>query len=54
MAVMNEPIKPTTEDYEKFFKINPNAIADLKAIVFERLYLEEKAKNEAKPEKAKK
>jgi len=42
---MSEQIKPTEIDYQTFFKLNPNAIPDLRAIVFERLYLEEKSKN---------
>lgn len=38
-------IKPINEDYNKFFKTNPQAFVALEAIVFKRLYLEEKEKN---------
>lgn len=40
-----ENIEPKPEDYDLFFKTNPQAFVALEAIVFKRLYLEEKEKN---------
>ena len=40
-----DKIEPAPEDYEQFFKTNPTAFVALEAIVFKRLYLEEKEKN---------
>ena len=40
-----DKIEPKPEDYEQFFKTNPQAFVALETIVFKRLYLEEKEKN---------
>ncbi len=46
-----ELITPETRDYERFFMENKDARPILGEIVYKRLYLEEKAKNEKEDEK---
>lgn len=42
---MDKIIEPINEDYNEYFKSNPKELVALEAIVFKRLYLEEKDKN---------